>query len=173
MLAISAMSMTPLLSWSYRRNAHLSFSSSFSKLVYLLLTLYSTGWAESAPPPQPTNICLGNMLYFLLFDFYYNGLKQILAKKEFKIFWGTPSSKSQNFKFFKSDPTWHPITKYFYCRISKWYRKTPPVYLKTLSKLRLSPVPSQLIFDKFIFDTVLIMLNSLPPLEFLTNIMRF
>ena len=29
------------------------------------------------------------------------------------------------------------------------------------------------IFDKFIFDKVLIMLTSLPPLEFLTEIMKF
>ena len=29
------------------------------------------------------------------------------------------------------------------------------------------------IFDKFIFDKVLIMLTSLPPLEFLTKIMKF
>ena len=32
------------------------------------------------------------------------------------------------------------------------------------------PLP---IFDKFIFDTVLIMLTTLPPLEFLTQIMKF
>ena len=33
--------------------------------------------------------------------------------------------------------------------------------------------PSYPIFDKFIFDKVLIMLTSLPPLEFLTKIMKF
>ena len=32
--------------------------------------------------------------------------------------------------------------------------------------------PSYLIFDKFIFDILLIMLTSLPPLEFLTKIMK-
>ena len=32
--------------------------------------------------------------------------------------------------------------------------------------------PSYPIFDKFIFDKVLIILTSLPPLEFLTNIMK-
>ena len=37
------------------------------------------------------------------------------------------------------------------------------------------PPPSYLIFDKFIFDTVLIMLTStsIPPLELLTKIMKF
>ena len=33
--------------------------------------------------------------------------------------------------------------------------------------------PSYPIFDKFIFDKVLIMLTSLPPLKFLTKIMKF
>ena len=33
--------------------------------------------------------------------------------------------------------------------------------------------PSYPIIDKFIFDTVLIMLTSLPPVEFLTKIMKF
>ena len=33
--------------------------------------------------------------------------------------------------------------------------------------------PSYLIFDKFIFDILLIMLTSLPPLEFLTKIIKF
>ena len=33
--------------------------------------------------------------------------------------------------------------------------------------------PSYPIFDKFIFDKELIMLTSLPPLEFLTEIMKF
>ena len=33
--------------------------------------------------------------------------------------------------------------------------------------------PSYPIFDKLIFDKVLIMLTSLPPLEFLTKIMKF
>ena len=33
--------------------------------------------------------------------------------------------------------------------------------------------PSYPIFDKFIFGKVLIMLTSLPPLEFLTKIMKF
>ena len=33
--------------------------------------------------------------------------------------------------------------------------------------------PSYPIFDKFIFDKVLIMLTSLLPLEFLTEIMKF
>ena len=33
--------------------------------------------------------------------------------------------------------------------------------------------PSYPIFDKFIFDKVLIMLTSLPPLKFLTKLMKF
>ena len=48
-------------------------------------------------------------------------------------------------------------------------QKKKTVNLKTLSKLRLTPLPPTL--DKFIFDTVLIMLTSLPPLYFLTKIM--
>ena len=35
------------------------------------------------------------------------------------------------------------------------------------------PLPSHPIFDKFIFGTVLIMLTSLPHLEFLTKIRKF
>ena len=35
------------------------------------------------------------------------------------------------------------------------------------------PPPSYPIFDKFNFDKVLTMLTSLPPLEFLTKIMKF
>ena len=52
-------------------------------------------------------------------------------------------------------------------------QKNKTVYLKTLSKIEVDPPPSHPIFDKFIFDKVLIMLNSLPPLEFLTKIMKF
>ena len=41
------------------------------------------------------------------------------------------------------------------------------------SQIEVDPPPSHPIFDKFIFDKELIMLTSLPPLEFLTNIMTF
>ena len=40
-------------------------------------------------------------------------------------------------------------------------------------QIKVDPPPSTPIFDKFIFDKVLIMLTSLPPLEFLTKIMKF
>ena len=39
-------------------------------------------------------------------------------------------------------------------------------------QIEVDPPPSHPIFDKFIFDKVLIMLTSLPPLEFLTKIMK-
>ena len=58
---------------------------------------------------------------FSIFEFYFYGVTQFLAKKEFDIFRGTPY-ESQNFKIIKSDHTWHPITKYFHCRISKYYQ---------------------------------------------------
>ena len=51
--------------------------------------------------------------------------------------------------------------------------KKNPVYLKTLSKLMLTPLRPTLFFEKIIFDTVLIMLTSLPLLEFLTKIIKF
>ena len=44
---------------------------------------------------------------------------------------------------------------------------------KDIIQIEVAPPPSHPIFDKFIFDTVLIMLTSLPPLEFLTKIMKF
>ena len=44
---------------------------------------------------------------------------------------------------------------------------------KDIIQIEVDPPPSHTIFDKFIFDKVLIMLTSLPPLEFLTNIMTF
>ena len=40
-------------------------------------------------------------------------------------------------------------------------------------QIEVDPLPSHPIFDKFIFDTVLIMLTSLPPIEFLTKILKF
>ena len=45
--------------------------------------------------------------------------------------------------------------------------------LKDIIQIEVDPPPSHPIFDKFIFDTVLIMLTSLPPLEFLTKILKF
>ena len=44
---------------------------------------------------------------------------------------------------------------------------------KDVIQIEVDPPPSHPIFDKFIFDKVLIMLTSLPPLEFLTKIMKF
>ena len=43
---------------------------------------------------------------------------------------------------------------------------------KDIIQIEVDPTPSYPIFDKFIFDTVLIMLTSLPPLEILTKIMK-
>ena len=43
---------------------------------------------------------------------------------------------------------------------------------KDIIQIEVDPPPSYPIFDKFIFDTVLIMLTSLPPLEILTKIMK-
>ena len=44
---------------------------------------------------------------------------------------------------------------------------------KDIIQIEVDPPPSHPIFDKFISDKVLIMLTSLPPLEFLTKIMTF
>ena len=43
---------------------------------------------------------------------------------------------------------------------------------KDIIQILVDPPPSHPIFDKFIFDKLLIMLTSLPPLEFLTKIMK-
>ena len=44
---------------------------------------------------------------------------------------------------------------------------------KDIIQIGVDHPPFHPIFDKFIFDKVLIMLTSLPPLEFLTKIMTF
>ena len=44
---------------------------------------------------------------------------------------------------------------------------------KDIIQIEIDLPPSHPIFDKFIFDKVLIMLTSLPPLEFLTKIVTF
>ena len=44
---------------------------------------------------------------------------------------------------------------------------------KDITQIEVDPLPSHPIFDKFIFEKVLIMLTSLLPLEFLTKIMTF
>ena len=44
---------------------------------------------------------------------------------------------------------------------------------KDIIQIEVDLPPSHPIFDKFIFDKVLIMLTSLPPLEFLTKIVTF
>ena len=44
---------------------------------------------------------------------------------------------------------------------------------KDIIQNEVDPPTSHPIFDKFIFDTVFIMLTSLPPIEFLTKIMKF
>ena len=49
---------------------------------------------------------------------------------------------------------------------------TPGIF-KDIIQIEVDLPPSHPIFDKFIFDKVLIMLTSLPPLEFLTKIVTF
>ena len=51
-------------------------------------------------------------------------------------------------------------------------KKTHSIF-KDIMQIEVDPPPSQPIFDKFIFDTMLTMLTSLPPLEFLTKIVKF
>ena len=52
-------------------------------------------------------------------------------------------------------------------------KKNKNSIFKDIIQIEVGPPPSHPIFDKFIFDKVLIMLTSLPPLEFLTKIMTF
>ena len=51
--------------------------------------------------------------------------------------------------------------------------KKPNSLFKDIVQIEVDPPPSYPNFDKFIFDIVLIMLTSLPPLEFLTKIVKF
>ena len=51
-------------------------------------------------------------------------------------------------------------------------KKKPSIFVDIV-QIEVDLPPSYLIFDKFIFDILLIMLTSLPPLEFLTKIMKF
>ena len=51
-------------------------------------------------------------------------------------------------------------------------KKTNGIF-KDIIQIEFDPPPSHPIFDKFIFDKVLIMLTSLPPLEFLSKIINF
>ena len=51
-------------------------------------------------------------------------------------------------------------------------KKNPSIF-KDIIQIEVGLPPSHPIFDKFIFYKVLIMLTSLPPLEFLTKIMTF
>ena len=63
-----------------------------------------------------------------------------------------------------------------FTRIKKKLRgnlqKKPSIF-KDIVQIEVDPPASHPIFDKFIFDTVLIMLTSLPPLKFLTKITKF
>ena len=63
---------------------------------------------------------------------------------------------------------------------SEWYLqqlrgtlKNSHSKFKDIIQIEVNPPPSHPIFDKFIFDTVFIMLTSLPPLTFLTKIIKF
>ena len=51
-------------------------------------------------------------------------------------------------------------------------QKTPSIFTDII-QIEIDPPSSHPIFDKFIFDKVLIMLTSLPPLKFLTKITKF
>jgi len=51
-------------------------------------------------------------------------------------------------------------------------QKKPSIF-KDIIQIEVDLPPFHPIFDKFIFDKVLILLTSLPPLEFLTKIMTF
>ena len=64
----------------------------------------------------------------------------------------------------------HIDQKYLYC-LGVPSKKTS--IFNEIIQIEVDPPPSHPIFDKFIFDKVLIMLTSLPPLEFLTKIMKF
>ena len=55
---------------------------------------------------------------------------------------------------------------------TKGYRQKNSLF-KDIIQIEVDPPPPHPIFDKFIFDKVLIMLTFLPPLEFLTKIMAF
>ena len=52
-------------------------------------------------------------------------------------------------------------------------KKNKNSIFKDIIQIEVDLHPSHPIFDKFIFDKVLIMLTSLPPLEFLTKITKF
>ena len=64
-----------------------------------------------------------------------------------------------------------PLNKYV-ISVRGNVRKKTSIFTDII-QIEVDPPPSYPIFDKFIFDTVLIMLTSLPPLEFLTKIMKF
>ena len=51
-------------------------------------------------------------------------------------------------------------------------QKKPSIFVDIV-QIEVDLPPSYLIFDKFIFDILLVMLTSIPPLEFLTKIIRF
>ena len=60
------------------------------------------GWN---PPPQTdfanyAYFCLGNM-FFLVFDFYYNGYRQLMAEKKLNFFGGTPRTGLLKFSKFQ------------------------------------------------------------------------
>ena len=61
--------------------------------------------------------------------------------------------------------------------LTEWIRGNLPQknnsIFKDIIQIEVDPPPSHPIFDKFIFDKVLIMLTSIPSLEFLTKIMIF
>ena len=69
---------------------------------------------------------------------------------------------------------WHcpALTKFPRDLLRGNLQKKPSIF-KDIIQIEVNLPPSHPIFDKFIFDKVLVMLTSLPPLEFLTKIMTF
>ena len=51
-------------------------------------------------------------------------------------------------------------------------KKKPSIFVDII-QIKADLPPSYPIFDKFIFDKVLVVLTSLPPIEFLTKIIKF
>ena len=61
-----------------------------------------------------------------------------------------------------------------FCKyLTKGYSPKKNSIFKDIIQIEVDLPPSHAIFDKFIFDKVLIMFTSLPPLEFLTKIKKF
>ena len=69
-------------------------------------------------------------------------------------------------------PIKRPLTTHLTETILRGNIKKNTSIFTDIIQIVVDPPPSYPFFDKSIFDTVLIMLTSLPPLEFLTKIMK-